>query len=44
MIVTLECSFCDASQRAVKKLVAGPTVYICDGCIADAASIIGGLK
>ncbi len=27
------CSFCGKSQRDVKKLIAGPTVYICDECI-----------
>ncbi len=30
---TLSCSFCGKSQREVKKLIAGPTVYICDECI-----------
>ncbi|MBK6532075.1 MAG: ATP-dependent Clp protease ATP-binding subunit ClpX [Deltaproteobacteria bacterium] len=29
----LTCSFCGKSQRDVKKLIAGPTVYICDECI-----------
>ena len=29
----LNCSFCGKSQREVKKLIAGPTVYICDECI-----------
>ncbi len=29
----LSCSFCGKSQREVKKLIAGPTVYICDECI-----------
>lgn len=28
----LACSFCGMSQRQVKKLVAGPGVYVCDGC------------
>ncbi len=27
------CSFCGKSQKEVKKLIAGPTVYICDECI-----------
>ena len=31
--VNLSCSFCGKSQREVKKLIAGPTVYICDECI-----------
>ena len=30
----LSCSFCGKSQKAVKKLIAGPGVYICDECIA----------
>ena len=29
----LQCSFCGKNQREVKKLIAGPTVYICDECI-----------
>lgn len=29
----LRCSFCGKSQEEVKKLIAGPTVYICDECI-----------
>jgi len=28
--VNLSCSFCGKSQREVRKLIAGPTVYICD--------------
>ncbi len=31
--MNLSCSFCGKSQREVKKLIAGPTVYICDECI-----------
>ncbi len=31
--VNLACSFCGKSQREVKKLIAGPSVYICDECI-----------
>ena len=27
------CSFCGKSQDEVKKLIAGPSVYICDECI-----------
>jgi ATP-dependent Clp protease ATP-binding subunit ClpX len=30
---SLSCSFCGKNQREVKKLIAGPTVYICDECI-----------
>ena len=29
---TLFCSFCGKSQHEVKKLIAGPTVFICDEC------------
>ena len=29
----LSCSFCGKGQREVRKLIAGPTVYICDECI-----------
>ncbi len=29
----LFCSFCGKNQNEVKKLVAGPTAYICDECI-----------
>jgi hypothetical protein len=35
----LQCSFCDRKQHVVRKLVAGPLVYICDGCIGDAAAL-----
>jgi hypothetical protein len=31
--VTLLCSFCGKGQQEVRKLIAGPTVYICDECI-----------
>ena len=31
--IDLRCSFCGKSQDEVKKLIAGPTVYICDECI-----------
>jgi ATP-dependent Clp protease ATP-binding subunit ClpX len=27
------CSFCNKSQHEVKKLIAGPKVYICDECV-----------
>ena len=29
----LHCSFCGKSQKEVKKLIAGPTVYICNECV-----------
>jgi ATP-dependent Clp protease ATP-binding subunit ClpX len=34
------CSFCSKNQREVKKLIAGPTVYICDECIELCNDII----
>jgi ATP-dependent Clp protease ATP-binding subunit ClpX len=37
---SLQCSFCGKSQKEVKKLIAGPTVYICDECIALCNDII----
>jgi len=37
---TLICSFCGKSQEEVKKLIAGPTVYICDECIELCNDII----
>jgi len=37
---TLFCSFCGKSQHDVKKLIAGPTVFICDECIELCNEII----
>ena len=37
---TFCCSFCGKSQKEVKKLIAGPTVYICDECIGLCNDII----
>jgi ATP-dependent Clp protease ATP-binding subunit ClpX len=37
---SLSCSFCGKSQKDVKKLIAGPTVYICDECIGLCNDII----
>ncbi|MCL2830263.1 MAG: ATP-dependent Clp protease ATP-binding subunit ClpX [Betaproteobacteria bacterium] len=36
----LECSFCSKSQHEVKKLIAGPSVFICDECIELCNEII----
>ena len=36
----LYCSFCGKSQHEVKKLIAGPSVFICDECIALCNDII----
>ena len=37
---TLYCSFCGKSQHEVKKLIAGPTVFICDECVELCVEII----
>jgi hypothetical protein len=37
----LLCSFCGKSQHEVRKLIAGPTVFICDECIELCMDIIG---
>ena len=39
---TLSCSFCGKSQHEVRKLIAGPTVFICDECIELCKDIIHG--
>lgn len=36
----LRCSFCGKHRREVAKLVAGPGVYICDGCVALSSDIL----
>ncbi|MEI2640092.1 MAG: ATP-dependent Clp protease ATP-binding subunit ClpX [Microthrixaceae bacterium] len=36
----LKCSFCGKSQKQVKRLIAGPGVYICEGCIEMCNEII----
>ena len=36
----LKCNFCGKSQKQVKKLIAGPNVYICDECIELCNEII----
>jgi ATP-dependent Clp protease ATP-binding subunit ClpX len=37
----LTCSFCHRSQNEVDKLVAGPSVYICDQCVTACQELIG---
>lgn len=37
---TLRCSFCGKTQHEVKKLIVGPTVYICDECVKLCSGII----
>ena len=36
----LRCSFCGKSQHEVRKLIAGPTVFICDECVELCMDII----
>jgi len=38
----LRCSFCGKSQKQVKKLIAGPGSYICDGCVDLSTQLIQG--
>jgi hypothetical protein len=38
----LHCSFCGKSQHEVSKLIAGPTVFICDECVGLCTDIILG--
>ena len=37
----LYCSFCGKSQHEVRKLIAGPTVFICDECVELCLDIVG---
>src|SRR6516164_3445693 len=39
---TLYCSFCGKSQHEVRKLIAGPTVFICDECVELSKDILRG--
>ena len=39
---TLYCSFCGKSQHEVRKLIAGPTVFICDECVELCMDIVAG--
>jgi hypothetical protein len=36
----LRCSFCNKTQRQVRKLIAGPAVHICDACVEVCVDII----
>jgi hypothetical protein len=36
----LRCSFCNKSDRDARKLIAGPTVFICDECVQVCVDII----
>ena len=37
---SLTCTFCRKSEHEVRKLVTGPGVYICDGCVEIAYKIV----
>lgn len=37
---SLRCSFCGKTQNEVRKLVAGPSVYICDECLGICVEIL----
>src|SRR6266852_4963602 len=37
---TLHCTFCGKSQHEVRKLIAGPTVFICDECVELCMDIV----
>jgi hypothetical protein len=36
----LECTFCGKAQKEVRKLIAGPHAFICDGCVTLAETVI----
>jgi len=36
----IRCSFCNKSQRDVRKIIAGPRVYICDECVEICNGVI----
>ena len=36
----LRCSFCDKSEYAVRRLIAAPTVFICDECVGACVDIL----
>ena len=38
---TLHCTFCGKSQHEVRKIIAGPTVFICDECVELCMDIVG---
>ena len=37
---SVRCSFCGKAQESVRKIVAGPGVYICDECVDVCADIL----
>jgi len=40
MTNTLYCSFCAKSQHDVRRLFAGPHVFVCDGCVMVMAAML----
>ena len=42
MTEDLFCSFCGKNQKEVKKLIAGPAVFICNECVQLCSRIIAG--
>jgi hypothetical protein len=36
----LACSFCEAERSARRKLICGPSIYICNECVSDAAALM----
>lgn len=38
--VAVRCSFCARAEAAVSKIIAGPGVYICDGCVSLCDTIL----
>ena len=38
--ITVRCSFCGKAQENVKRIIAGPGVYICDECVGLCSNII----
>lgn len=40
----LHCSFCDKSQNQVRRLIAGPKVYICDECVEICVEVIDDMR
>jgi ClpX C4-type zinc finger len=37
---TVSCSFCGKDDKTVRKMIAGPGVYICDGCVGLCVTIL----
>ena len=36
----IRCSFCATEEHEVRKIIAGPGIYICDGCVAKCNAIL----